>query len=212
VDAATSTDEGQWHRLGVLETRATTSEHPSIGGQDCHFSGRLKNDSVAVAARLCPVEPRLLAAARNNQIEVRISAHAVDGAGIAGADRVLVASWRFCDDGDGTIGTSHYRSRRIERRRAGEVDHDAGVLALSLPCHAGARRDANRRRVFREVRNVGSHGGVVPAACALDFQNAGRTARPTGICRGTELFGMGICANRRLGFLIIRGNVAVHQQ
>jgi hypothetical protein len=58
---------------------------------------------LGLAAPLLVFKRCLLGAVCDNQIKVRISAHAVDRARIAGADRVLVASRIFREDGGGTI-------------------------------------------------------------------------------------------------------------
>lgn len=89
-----------WHDTGCLPGNLPACVH------------RARNAATAILvtivkylSALAPAIRRMthLLAASNDQIEIRISAHAVDRAWIAGTDRVLVATGVFRLDSDGTI-------------------------------------------------------------------------------------------------------------
>ena len=157
-----------------IEKEGLPKDSPAgLGAGGPEFKSRRPDHFLNLAARAQKkLEPRLFSAG-NDQLLVRVSTHAINRAGGAGANGVTEATRPLRDHGYGPIGSAHNRARRIEWRCGPEIHHDSGILTRSLPSDARTRVYADRG-VLGEIRNIRSDGGVGPAAGSLNLQQTGR--------------------------------------
>jgi hypothetical protein len=136
---------------------------------------------------------------RNNELGVRIAAHAIDGSGDASSDRVGVAAGMLGRDCDRAIGTSYDGAFVIEGIGTTEVDDEPGVLRTAHKSNSGPCFNAEGF-VGLGVGNARGRSGI-GAPAALDVDGAGRGSRTAGVGCGTNTSRIGSRADVVLNFL-----------
>jgi len=136
---------------------------------------------------------------RNNELGVRIAAHAINGSGDASSDGVGVAAGMLGGDCDRAIGTSYDGAFVIEGIGSTEVDDEPGVLRTAHKSNSGPCFNAEGF-VGLGVGNARGRSGI-RAPAALDVDGAGRGSRTAGVGCGTNTSRIRSRADVALNFL-----------
>lgn len=136
----------------------------------------------------------------NDKLCVGVSAHALDSAGSASADRIGVATGMFGSDGDGTIRAPDDGTFMVEGIVLAEVNDETGVLGTGRKRYGGAHLNA-KRLVGLSVGHAWFRGGVV-ASAAPNIDDARRGRGSTGVCLSANACGIGRGASVIFDFLL----------